>query len=181
MKKVILLTVALLMGAPVYADTFAGVYGVHTNTNTDNVGGSEHGIVNIAFGQSMDSKIGLGYEAFFNSAGLGGAVEMFTTIGKVKVSIGKMLVPENANLAPADTYPVASSNDTGDGAYIGLSTKLKGNMYLNFKYVRFNTDHTFTSRKRTGTLPNGKPIFTSATSTGSAERGQLWVGITFHL
>ena len=38
MKKVILIAIALLMGAPVYADTFAGIYGVHTETINNTAG-----------------------------------------------------------------------------------------------------------------------------------------------
>ena len=181
MKKIILLIAALMVSVSLFADTFTGIYGVHTKTITDTVGGEEYSDINIAFGQSMDGRIGLGYEAFFNNAGLGGAVEMFTTIGGVKVSLGKILVPENAYRSPINTWPVASSSDKGDGAYIGLSTKLKDNVHLNLKYMRFDTNHVFASSKCTANCGTKTAIFTNAIGIGSAEREQVWIGVAFHL
>ena len=181
MKKVLFLITALLMSTHVLADTYFGIYGVSENDISNTAGEHSANSANIAFGQSMDNNIGLGYEAFFNNAGLGGSVEMFTTINsKYKLSLGAIAIPDNAYRISVDTYPKAKSNDLGKGAYIGFSTKLSGNKYLSIKYIRYDVNHTFNSKKQTGVNDNDKPIFTSKTGYGSAEREQLWVGITFH-
>jgi len=182
MKKVIFLITALLMSTHALADTYLGIYGVSENDISNTAGEHSASIANIAFGQSMDSGVGLGYEAFFNNAGLGGSVEMFTTINnKYKISLGAIAVPDNAYRISVDTYPKATSNDLGRGAYIGFSTKLSSNKYLSIKYIRYDVDHVFTSSKQTGIDENDNPVFTSKTGYGSAKREQLWIGITFHL
>lgn len=182
MKKILFLIMFLLASSNILADTYAGFYGVSSNNISNTAGEYSKGDVNIAFGQSMNGDIGLGYEAFFNNAGLGGSVEMFTKINsKYKVSLGVISVPDNAARESAHGWPIATSDSDGKGAYIGFSTKLSGNKYLGIKYIRYDTDHIFISSKQTGVNEDGKPIFTSKSGYGSSERKQLWLGVTFHL
>lgn len=183
MKKLLVFIMALLMSAGALADTYVGIYGVSTKTNESTAGDYSKEIANIAFGQNMNSGIGLGYEVFFNQAGLGGSVEAFTTIShKYKVSIGRISVPENSSRSPVSGWPESSSNAKGQGGYIGLSTKLSGNKYLSIKYIRYDVDHSFFSEKQTGVdESDNTPIFTNKSGYGAASREQIWVGVTFHI
>jgi len=181
MKKMMFVLIALLMSTSVMADTFISIYGVSTQDITSNAGEQSKGYANLAFGQSTDGDIGLGYEAFFNNAGLGGSVGAFAKVGIVKVSLGVISVPDNARRAPVENWPVASSTDNGEGMFVGLSTKLSGNKTLSVKYIRYDVNHMFTSTKQTGIDENDDPVFTRMTGSGEAEREQLWIGITFHI
>lgn len=185
MKKftiTLILAISTFISWNVSADTYAGFYGIASSNVTNTAGDYDSGNVNIAFGQSVGKSFGVGYEAFFNRSGLGGSVEVFTTINdKYKVSLGAISVPDSAERIPVSSWPKTTSNEDGKGAYIGLSFPLSENRHFGMKYIRYDVDHSFTSSKQTGVDGMGNPIFTSQTGTGSAEREQLWVGLTFHI
>lgn len=180
MKKVVFLLMALL-SASVSADSFIGLYNISTNTISNTAGVHDNSNLAMSFGQSTDGALGVGYEAFFTSAGLGASVGLFANAKGHKFSVGVIAVPDKASRISKVGFPVAGSSDLGEGLFVGYSVNISGNKFFSLKYIRYDVGHTFISSKQTGVGMNNSPIITTKTGTGEAEREQLWVGITFNI
>ena len=181
MKKVIVSLIMLVVSSVAYADTYLGVYGVATNTLDNSAGNYKNVLLNSVAGQSTNGKNGVGYEISFSNSGLGGAVNVFTTVSNFRISLGSILIPDSVKREPVKSWPVAYSNKSGNGVYIDISKEVKDNMYINFRYVKYDVNHNFTSSKCTSNCNESNAVYTVKSGAGYAKREQILLGVTFHM
>ncbi len=175
MKRSILgLTLALVMGgAQAELNPYVGLYGI--NTSTFSTSGNETAALKqqvvAILGLKTQGTLSFGAELSLqgNTAGINLAAHK--RLGSFTVSLGKTF-PGEVSYGTTN-YGEVESHSTGEGAYISISYK-----NLSLRFVEYNINHTYTGSKK---FPHptiaGKTITKTSSTSSSALRRQVWLGV----